>query len=278
LPSEIEVELQQLNAEYERLTASRPGLVLTQRHERKKFGKPELLDVASLARTQARRVEWEKTPEAIATKPRRDEIRRRIEQLERRQLDDSTAAVYAAQAVPRLLSAGIAKKSLDVLTAPKSTPSLDRARTWWASDSWALTMLGGVGTGKTTAAAWLAQQCVTAGAGRDWLVWIRCSEASRRALFGDDAEKQARHARKCSLLVLDDIGTEFNGDGWRNWLSDVLDERYMHGRKTVLTSNLAKEDFAVRLGERLVDRLREGGQGVGSGTRSMRGEQMEAHP
>lgn len=270
MPSEIENQLAALNAEYEQLTATRPGMVLLSKSTRDRKGGLQTLDFASLAATQARRNEWEKTPAAIASKTRRDELRKRIEALERRQLDESTAAAYAAQATPRLLSAGVTKKSLEALQKPKSTPSLERARTWWPSDSWALTMLGGVGTGKTTAAAWLAQQCVTAGTGRDWLVWIRCSEASRRSLFGDDAEKQARHARHCTLLVLDDIGTEFNGDGWRNWLSDVLDDRYAHGRKTVLTSNLAKEDFAVRLGERLVDRLRENGQAVGTGTESMR--------
>lgn len=270
MPSETELELERLNAEYERLCAGRPGIVLTQRHERTKFGKPELLDVASLARTQARRVEWEKTPEAVASKPRRDEIRRRIEALEWQQLDDARLAAYLASASPRLLMAGVPKKVLETLAAPTPTPALDKARPWWSSDSWALVMSGGVGTGKTTAAGWLASQCITAGTGRDWLVWIRCSEASRRALFGEDAEKQARSARRCSLLVLDDIGTEFNGDGWRNWLGDVLDERYSQGRKTVLTTNLGPEDFRARLGERLVDRLREGGKGVASGTESMR--------
>lgn len=61
------------------------------------------------------------------------------------------------------------------------------------------------------------------------------------------------------LLILDEIGVQFGSDTEKNLTFDLLNERYERLKPTLLLSNLAKEDVARFLGERVMDRLREDG-------------------
>lgn len=62
-------------------------------------------------------------------------------------------------------------------------------------------------------------------------------------------------------MVLDDPGTEFldraGSMGVR--MDGLLDARYREIRKTLITTNLCVEDFSARYGERVMDRIRDGG-------------------
>lgn len=60
------------------------------------------------------------------------------------------------------------------------------------------------------------------------------------------------------LLVLDEVGAQPATEAERGQLFDVLDARYESRRPTLLVSNLNLEALQQELGERVIDRLREG--------------------
>lgn len=73
-------------------------------------------------------------------------------------------------------------------------------------------------------------------------------------------------------LVIDDLGAEYldkNGF-YAALLDEVLNERYSARLPTVLTTNLTKEDFKARYGERIAGRIRETGTFVGCGNLDLR--------
>jgi DNA replication protein DnaC len=141
-------------------------------------------------------------------------------------------------------------------------------------DAWSLTLLGGVGTGKTVPAAYLAKKTLEAG---DTLVWWRAPNIATGSIFGPEAGERNKRACHAKLLVLDDLGAELATGPWVAMLEDVLGFRYAHKAKTVITGNLPLESLgnaslvSLRslLRDRLFDRLREGVI-VGTGNGSMR--------
>jgi hypothetical protein len=110
-----------------------------------------------------------------------------------------------------------------------------------------LLIIGGVGAGKTTAAAW-----IVAGEGAN-AVWLPARTV-------DDMEKwkEVSHAaRSAQLLVIDDIGTERDSEsGWgRDTLGSLWTDRLDRAQRTVVTTNLSGVELVKRYGERLRSRL-----------------------
>lgn len=59
------------------------------------------------------------------------------------------------------------------------------------------------------------------------------------------------------LLIIDEIGVQFGSDFEKNFMFDLLNERYEKSRPTILISNLTAEEIKTFLGERIYDRLKE---------------------
>lgn len=61
-------------------------------------------------------------------------------------------------------------------------------------------------------------------------------------------------------LVIDDLCVEFVDErgAWLSTLEWLLNERYEHGSRTAITTNLAPQQFKTRYGERIHDRLKDG--------------------
>jgi len=155
----------------------------------------------------------------------------------------------------RKLGEMVGSRLVEAMKTPRQTQALDAAKAWDASTSWCLALLGGVGNGKSFAAAWLAAQAMAL---RASVVWLRATEGSTSSLYGEDAQRGAREARMASLLVIDDLGAEMATASWQCWLEDILGARYANSARTVLTSNLDAVAFRARIGVRLSDRIREG--------------------
>lgn len=136
------------------------------------------------------------------------------------------------------------------------SPAYDVVRDWYASKSWCLLLLGGVGCGKSTAAGWFVVTAAKKGAVS---MWVRAVEASRMSAFGAEAEARFRAWREADCLVLDDLGTELMTPTWQQALDDILDYRYQHSLETMLPTNLSADEFKTRYGERISDRIRHEG-------------------
>lgn len=68
----------------------------------------------------------------------------------------------------------------------------------------------------------------------------------------------ARYA-SYDLLIIDEIGIQFGSDTEGMFVFDVIDGRYQNMLPTVIISNLNIDGVKEKMGERVIDRLRDGG-------------------
>ena len=61
------------------------------------------------------------------------------------------------------------------------------------------------------------------------------------------------------LLVIDEIGTQYGSDNEKQHIFDIIDGRYRNMKPTILLSNLNRDQVRDVVGDRVIDRLREGG-------------------
>lgn len=74
----------------------------------------------------------------------------------------------------------------------------------------------------------------------------------------DKSESQAiAELTSPQLLVLDEVGIQTGSEWEKNVLFDILNERYLKRRPTIMLTNLSQEELPKFLGERVLDRMRE---------------------
>ncbi|AUR90576.1 P-loop containing nucleoside triphosphate hydrolase [Vibrio phage 1.162.O._10N.261.48.E3] len=135
-------------------------------------------------------------------------------------------------------------------------------------------MTGKVGTGKTVIASCLIDDLVSNGVQKshaDFYInynkarilklidmirmlkgtWRRDSEKSEAQLIA--------HLSGLDLLIIDEVGMGFDSDTEKMFIFDVIDERYQNELPTILISNLNIEGIKDSIGDRSIDRLRDGG-------------------
>lgn len=212
----------------------------------------DALRPSAVAELRIRQAAWDATePEKRAERTQLLEQARQLQEATEAASRRDAAAAFELEWLRRLVGPRIA----DGLSAPREEPPLVKARQWLAGDSWALTLVGSKGAGKTFAAAW----CVKASDLRP-VVWLHSPGACARPLYGPAAQTDMVRAQKAPLFVLDEYGAELVSAPYATWLEAVLGVRYQHGLRTIITSNLAKAAFKERIGSRLQDRLSEGVQ------------------
>lgn len=158
------------------------------------------------------------------------------------------------------------------------TAALDAVTEWRKGKNAFLLLLGGVGSGKTSAAAkTIWDEFVEGGEEevRGWAPRVDALFVPAYRLNGfSDYDKHHREWLKeicgTELLILDDLGTERMGDGELSCVQRIVSERHARLRKTIITSNLTAKAFKERYGDRVVDRIREVGTIKASGTDSLR--------
>lgn len=183
------------------------------------------------------------------------------------------AADYMAEC-KRLFQWGLPAKDIErVITGQNlvlDTPPMQAARELASSRAGLVIWSGGLGCGKTVAAAWWLRKAtpghppfVEAGVRR----FVSAPWLARQSRYGQTPLDELEVA---ALLVLDDLGMEFS-DRSGNFLADLdalMDARYRNMLGTVITTNLSAEQFRKRYGGagvdrgRLLDRIRETGQFV----------------
>lgn len=150
---------------------------------------------------------------------------------------------------------------------PVQCEALTAVAAFIASETRFLVLSGGVGTRKSGSAAYALTQ--RSGC------FIRASEL-KDVNTKDDEDSRAlrKRMRTCSLLILDDAGTEYESErGFTTSLIQTLiNDRYEECGKTVITCNLTAKDFKAKYGERTADRIRESGRFVVIGGNSVRGK------
>jgi DNA replication protein DnaC len=146
----------------------------------------------------------------------------------------------------------------------EETDAFVAVRKWVESDEAILLLIGGVGTGKSMAAAWAVYQAPPGSR------WITSWELQTVDIYKGEFET----IKQAPVLAIDDLGIEY-GDNKGYFASNVdglLSYRIAYGHKTVITANFSKGEIATRLGARISDRIRESGSVVAFGSESLRGK------
>ena len=122
-------------------------------------------------------------------------------------------------------------------------------------------MVGGVGTGKTLLASAILDSLVD----DNQCEIIKVIELIRslKATWSKDSTETEESIIKyyigLDLLILDEVGSQFGSDTEKLFIFDIIDGRYQDMKQTILISNLDIDGIKEVIGERCVDRLREGG-------------------
>lgn len=169
------------------------------------------------------------------------------------ELDAIEKASSRAVAAKTLLErAGVPARAINAMASPLDTPALILAREWFATSLPWLVLMGGVGVGKSVAAAWCVRAALEA---RQSALWVTAAELAMRA-GGFDGQTYALRLKGVDMLVVDDVGTENLTDFAKSVRDEVLAHRHEEGLRTVITTNLGGKEFGVRMGARLADRIR----------------------
>lgn len=119
--------------------------------------------------------------------------------------------------------------------------------------------IGPVGTMKTSMAAAIAQHLLRNGRSAMFVPLAELFDnLVRMSKQKDNAEYLAFESRlkETSLLILDDLGTEYPGDWIRNKVDAIISNRYNRMRPICITTNLVPGEIAGRYQERVYDRLK----------------------
>jgi DNA replication protein DnaC len=125
-----------------------------------------------------------------------------------------------------------------------------------------LILCGGVGAGKTHLAVGIAHRVI---AQNRVAVFTSVLAAIRtvKETYGNASQLTEAQAierlTKPDLLILDEVGVQFGSATEKMIMFEIINGRYEALRPTIVISNLAKDALIEYLGERAVDRLREGG-------------------
>ena len=127
-------------------------------------------------------------------------------------------------------------------------------------DSRSLIFSGGVGTGKTFLATIIANEIAKSG-----LVsrYVKVSSLMRRikSTYQQNASESEsdifNELVKPDLLVIDEVGLQYDSKHEQIVLTDIIDERYCNNKPTLVITNADEQTIHNHLTERAIDRLRE---------------------
>ena len=127
-----------------------------------------------------------------------------------------------------------------------------------------LVMCGNTGTGKTHLACCIAKYAVQY---RDkGAVYARAAQIIRevKETYGKDSQSREgeiimRYSSP-DMLIIDEIGVQFGTDSEKVILFDIINARYEKEKSTILISNLNETKVKEFVGERVIDRISEGGK------------------
>lgn len=206
---------------------------------------------------------------AAAPPPTPEDIER--ERRAREEADARERAGREARRIERLQENGVPFRVIEALNNLRETEAVIAVRKLSREGRCVSILSGGVGCGKSVAAAYMLD-------GPSGGFVVRASALVRIGLFGEEAQALRHRAVTARVLVIDDLGTEpLDAKGYGlAAIYDVIEERHGEEMPTLITTNLDLAAFKARYGtgggERLIDRIREDGAFVVLAGESMRGK------
>ncbi len=128
-----------------------------------------------------------------------------------------------------------------------------------------LVLCGKPGTGKTHLACAIAMHVAGQGRSAKFMTVIQAVREVKETYRRDSnrTEQEAIDAFEApDLLILDEVGVQWGSDAEKLILFEIINGRYAEMRPTILISNLMETELGAYIGDRAVDRMREGGGAV----------------
>ena len=119
-------------------------------------------------------------------------------------------------------------------------------------------LFGNVGVGKTFLTNCMAKEIIDKGHSVIYFTSMRLFDTLSRELFNyenDRSRDLQNDIFTCDLLIIDDLGTENVNAFVASRLFDVLNERDIRRKPTIISTNLSFEDLGSRYTERNISRI-----------------------
>lgn len=122
-----------------------------------------------------------------------------------------------------------------------------------------LLIYGNTGVGKTFLTNCIAKELMDSAHHVVYMTSHALFEAFEAHQFnhGDPSESSTlyHYIFDCDLLIIDDLGTEFSNTFTNSRLYTCINERYLHEKPTVISTNLSLEQLRDRYSERIFSRI-----------------------
>jgi len=131
----------------------------------------------------------------------------------------------------------------------------------YSSDSRNLLMTGAPGLGKTYLSACIAKKIAAKGYSVCYETAIEAFDAfalrrfNRDEDYGAEADTKVSRMLSCDLLILDDLGTEFQNSVNTGFLYTIVNDRLIHRKQTIISTNLSLSELSARYGVQIASRL-----------------------
>ena len=146
-------------------------------------------------------------------------------------------------------------KSLDI-----AREAVAKARNFvseFDSSSSNLFLTGGTGVGKTFLSNCIAKELIESGHSVIYLSAVRFFDVLADSAFSRDADSDlsARLLYDTDLLIIDDLGTEMINSFVQTQLFNVINERILRQKHTIISANLSVQDLQTKYSERVFSRV-----------------------
>lgn len=137
-----------------------------------------------------------------------------------------------------------------------------------------LIFCGKPGTGKTHIACGIGNALIEAGQ-RVVFATVLSAIRSIKETYRQGSECSEADAIAAlvapAVLIMDEVGAQTGSEHEKMLMFEIINERYQECRATILISNLTRDELDAYLGDRMMDRFREGGAVVAFDWASHRG-------
>ena len=122
-----------------------------------------------------------------------------------------------------------------------------------------LLLSGQTGTGKTFLSACIARVVSERGFSVVYdtatHIFAQYEAVKFRREEDETAEEDVRRCANCDLLILDDLGTEMSTSFVQSALYQIVNDRLLAGKKTIINTNLSPEKIGARYSQQIFSRI-----------------------